>query len=313
VTAVGTVSNPPLSARGDAAVSFELEGRGQSAFDEKPQASHRPVSSGYFEAMGIPLLRGRSFGTQDETPTAAVGVINDVLARRLWPDEDPIGKRIRLDGHDDWLSIVGIAGNVRHDGLDSPPRPEVYVPYSQDPGRSFTVVLRTSRDPMALTASVKRSVGEVHPELPASRFQAMDATVSGSVAWPRLTTALLNLFAGVALVLAVVGVYATVSHSVVQRTREVGIRLALGAQRTDILTLIMKQELVPVAVGIALGLVASLFLTRVIESLLFGVSATDPRTLVIVLLLLTAAGVLACYVPARWAMRADPLQALRSE
>jgi putative ABC transport system permease protein len=313
VVAAGTISNPPLSARGDAAVGLELESRVQSAFDEKPQASYRPVSAGYFEAMGIPVLRGRSFGAQDQIAMPGVAVINDVLARRLWRDEDPIGKRIRPDGQDNWLSIIGITGNVHHDGLDTPPRPEVYVPYSQEPGRSFTMVLRTSRDPLTVAASVRRAVSDVHPELPVSRFQAMDATVSASVAWPRLTTVLLSVFAGLALLLAVVGVYATVSHSVAQRTREVGIRLALGAQGRDIFALIMKQELVPVAAGIGFGLIASLLLTRVIESLLFGVSARDPATLGIVLLLLAAAAVLACYVPARRAMRADPLVALRSD
>ncbi|MEX2049104.1 MAG: ABC transporter permease [Gemmatimonadota bacterium] len=313
VTAVGTVGIPPLSARGENAVDVEVEGRDLSAYDERPQVSLRPVSVGYMDAMDIPLRQGRSFTAQDDGAAPDVAIVNETMAALLWPDESAIGRRVLPANRDGWVEVVGIAGDVRHFGLDAPVRPEMHVPYAQEPGRSFTVVLRTTGEPLALAPTARRAVAEVHPDLPVSQVEAMDDAVAVSVAWPRLTATLLGLFAAVALALAMVGVYGMVSHAVFHRTREMGVRLALGAGRGEILRLILRQEMMPVAIGIGVGVLAALFLTRLLESLLFGVSPNDPATMGLVLLVLALVAALACVVPVARAMRVDPTVALRAE
>jgi putative ABC transport system permease protein len=313
VAAVGTVSIPPLSARGEAAVGVDVEGRTAAPLEERPQVSLRPVSPGYFEAMGIPLRRGRVLGAEDDGEGPGVVVVNEAMVRALWPGEDPIGRRLWADNQDEWLTVVGVVGDVRHFGLALPARPEMYVPYAQEPGRSFNVVLRTEGDPLTLAPAARRAVATVHPDLPVSLVEAMDEVVSASVAWPRLIATLLGCFAAVALTLAVIGVYGMMSHSVEHRRREVGVRLALGAGRLEILRLILVEELAPIGAGIGIGLGAALVLTRTIESLLFGVTPNDVVTFALVVLGLVLAAAVACVAPLVRATRVDPVAALRSE
>jgi putative ABC transport system permease protein len=313
VEAAGTVSIPPLSARGEAAVDVLVEGRPAPDTEESPQVSLRPVSVGYFDAMAIPLRAGRTLGAGDDGSGPGVAVINETMAGALWPGESPIGRRVWAGDQEDWLTVVGVVGDVRHFGLGLPARPEMFVPYAQEPGRSYNVVLRTSGDPLTLAAAARRTVAGVHADLPVSDLEAMDDTVSASVAWPRLTATLLGLFGAVALVLAVVGVYGMISHAVAHRTREVGVRLALGAGRLQILRLMLKDELAPIGVGIGVGLAAALVLTRSLESVLFGVTPNDPATLGLVVLVLALAAALACVVPLVRATRVDPMVALRAE
>jgi ABC-type antimicrobial peptide transport system permease subunit len=208
--------------------------------------------------------------------------------------------------------VVGVVGDVRQDGLGSQPKPEIYRPYAQEPGRSFTVVLRTVAEAESLAAAARETVRRVHPAVPVSNVQVMESVIAASMGRPRLTAAVLALFAILALLLAMVGVYGTVSHSVARRTREFGVRIALGAPRGDLRRLILREELLPLVVGLAAGLVASRALAHVMTSIVFGVSPTDPTTVAAAAALLLVAAVLACAVPAQRAATIDPLTALRS-
>jgi putative ABC transport system permease protein len=314
VEAAATVSLAPLSSRGEGSVGVEPEGSGPSARGENLQVSRRPVSTSYFRTMGIPLRGGRVFDDRDGLDAPSVAIINETMARRLWPGENAVNKRLKIDGEgDSWVLVVGVAGDVRQYGIDMAPMPEMYVPYLQNPGRGVTVMVRTATDPMSMAATVRAEIGRVHPDLPVSQIREMTAAVSASLARPRLNTYLLALFAGVALVLAAVGVYGMVSYSVAQRTREVGIRMALGAQPRDIFALMMKQGLLLISIGIGTGLGAAVLLTRLAASLLYEVSATDPATFLLVAVLLATVALVAGYVPARRATMVDPIVALRYE
>ncbi|HEY9284266.1 MAG TPA: ABC transporter permease [Pyrinomonadaceae bacterium] len=282
--------------------------------NQEPIIEMRTVSPDYFRAMGVRLLRGRTFDHSD-TPDAPPGiVINDAMARALWPGEDPIGKRVF--GRPAWVPVIGVVSDVRNRGLTRPSAPELYWDYRQGGGSmlgNVTLAVRSRLDPATLTAAARREVRAVDPGQPVFNVQTMQAVIDSTVSDRRLMMTLIGVLAAISLALAVVGIYGVMSYTVAQHTREIGIRVALGAQRADIYRLIVGKGLVLTAVGLALGLAASFGLTRFLESLLFEVKATDPLTFAGVALLLTSVALLACLFPARRATKVDPMVALRYE
>ena len=309
----------PLVMQGDS-IGVTIEGQpdpvpGQGKL---PVLMTRVVSPHYFGTMGIPVLRGRGFEEgRDREDSPCVVVIGEAVARRYWPDEDPLTKRIvpgRPQTPEDWCQVVGVVKDVRQTDLSAEPKPQMYLTYEQ--AGFFAprhLVVKTEGDPLALAGTVRKTVWEVDRDQPVSNVSTMEGVLSESIARQRFSTLLLGVFAGVALVLAAVGIYGVMSYSMAQRTREIGIRMALGAQKRDVLKLAVGQGLKLVAVGVGIGLAGALALTRVMSSLLFGVSATDPLTLVTISLVLVAVALLASYIPARRAAKVDPLVALRYE
>jgi putative ABC transport system permease protein len=311
VTAAGGINSLPMTGGGS---------NGTFLIDNNPAntgyAEYRGASQGYFAAMGIPLLRGRLFEQSDHADSLHVALISQSLAQKYWPDEDPIGKRIQfgnMDGDLRLLNIVGIVGDVRERGLDTDVRPTVYAYSFQRPQPSnYSIVVRANTDPAALIASMRGELESLSRDVPAS-FRTIEQIFSSSLNDRRFSLVLFSVFAGVALLLAITGIYGVMSYVVQQRTREIGIRMALGAKPKDVLKLVIKQGMKLAAGGVAIGAGASLALTRLIESLLFGVSATDPITFVGIAALLSAVALAACYIPARRATRVDPMVALRYE
>ncbi len=309
--------------------ALPLSGRsGRAAFavqdwtpEERARATNvhfRAVTSGYFRTMGIPLLSGRELEDRDSAAAPPVALINRNMAQRYWPDGNPLGKRVSFRAPEGpWYEIVGVVGNVQHEGLDAEVVQEIYLPYEQapfGPGQGTTVVIRGSGNEVsALAATLRKEVAAVDPDLPAFALRPMDEWLALSLSARRFQMLLLVLFAAVSLVLAAVGIYGVMAYSVSHRTPEFGIRMALGAQRTDVLRLVLRQGAGIAGIGLLGGLAASLALTRLMQSLLFRVEPTDPFTIVAVVGLLGAAILLATYVPARRATRTDPLVALRYE
>jgi predicted permease len=289
------------------------------------------VSPGYLRAMGIPLLRGRFISDTDIKGSAPVIVIDEMMAKSLFPQQDPIGQSIRIavpegfgPGLDGPIQIVGVVGHVKHFGLDSDAASkiqyQVYLPFMQLPDQiiplavsGMTMMVRTSVDPLSLASAVRHCVSESNGEQPVFDVQTMDQIVSDSVAGRRFSMLLLAVFAGLALLLATVGIYGVISYNSTQRTHEIGIRMALGAERADVLRLVVGQGLRLALIGIGAGLAAALGLTRLMSSMLYGVRPTDIVTFAAVSLLLAGVAVLASYVPARRATRVDPIVALRYE
>jgi putative ABC transport system permease protein len=315
VRSAGVVNALPIT--GGPSTEFIIEGRPVPRLGDEPGADIRVADPGYFPAMGIPLLAGRSFTEHDDARAARVVLINETLARKFWPNpnENPVGQRITMK---DWGppltgEIVGVVGDVKGDGLDAAVGPMLYWTYTQF-GQNFnTMVVRSDNDPLRLAAAVKSRIRSVDKDQTVSRIQTMDQILSDSVARRRLYVVLLGVFACVALLLAATGIYGVVSYSVTQRTREIGIRVALGAERVDVLQLIIAQATKLAIAGELLGFLVALGLTRLMASLLFGISAADPLTFAGVGILLTAVALAACYIPARRAMRVDPMVALRYE
>jgi len=312
VEAAGMISELPLSGQPND-MYFHVAGRPPPTASETVTADYRRVNHDYFRAMRIPLLRGRGFREQEVTGDAKVIVINEALARNFFPDEDPLGRRLVINfGVPEEFEIVGVARDVRHSSLEGEVYQMMYVPTLRF-GRTNLVVRTTSSDPLALATAVRGAVAAVDRDQPVSAVRTMEEVVSGSVAQQRFRTLLLAAFAGVALLLAGVGIYGVIAYSVTHRTHEIGIRMALGAGAFDILKLVVGQGMALALAGVAVGLLASLALTRVLSSLLFGVTATDTVTFAAVSLLLVAVSLLACYVPARRATKVDPMVALRYE
>lgn len=312
VEAAGVINNLPLSGV-DINGGFEVEGEP----DREGYAGFRIVSPGYFSALSIPLIRGRLFNAQDNESGMPVALISQRAANRVWPGEDPVGKRIRsgMDKRGEvWTTIIGIVGDVRHRGLDARESADLYVPYAQRPGRArdMTVVARASGDPARLISALREQAQSLDRNLPVS-FAPMPQVFARSVADRRYSMLLLGVFAGVALLLSLMGIYGVMSYLVTERTREIGIRLALGAPRAHIMRLILSQGMLLACAGVGIGLAAASALTRVMASLLFGVSATDPATFAAIALLLVFTALLACYIPARRATKVDPMEALRYE
>jgi predicted permease len=280
-------------------------------------AEFRVASEGYFAAMRIPLLRGRFFSEADVADAPQVAVVNQALVRRYWPNENPIGKQLQFGGMDGdlrLLHVVGVAADVRDDALDAQPRPMVYVDYRQRPGQAaeFSIVLRGRGDPANWIATMRGTARAIDPEMPTD-FQTLEELVASSLDDRRFTMVIFAVFAGAALFLAMVGLYGTMAYVTSQRTREIGIRLALGAQRAEMIGLILRQSFALVFVGAIVGVLGALAGTRLLNALLYGVSATDLLTYLAIILLLAIAAFIASFVPAQRASRVDPIFALRYE
>jgi putative ABC transport system permease protein len=275
------------------------------------------VSPGYFAALGIPLLRGRSFDPRDAQQAPGVVVVSETLAKRYWPGEDALGRRISFGSNDKgepyWMTVIGVAADVRQKGLHMQPRAESYVSYAQWPSRYTTLVVRSGLEPAGLEASVRREVLAVDHDIPVYDVRTMRQVFDGSLDSRRFNMALLVLFAVLAVLLAAVGLYGVMAYTVTQRTHEIGVRVALGARRWDVLRLVVGQGMGLALLGVMAGLMGATVLTRVLSSLLVGVPAPSPWTFALTALLLTAVALLACYVPARRAARVDPMVALRYE
>jgi putative ABC transport system permease protein len=285
-----------------------------------PSSDFLRVSADYFETMGIRLLQGRWFTSADTAESAPVVVINETLARRIWPNENPIGKRIKQGLPDDqegeskpWREVIGVVNDVRMNGVDQATTLQTYLPYAQLPNQSLGLVVRAKRNPAALANAIEQAIHGIDKDLPVFRILTMDQLLGNSLAQRRLTLTLLASLAALALLLAAVGIYGVLAYAVRQRTHELGLRMALGAQARDVLTLILAQGLKLTLIGIGLGLMAALALTRWMESLLFDVRPTDVLTFAVIALLLAAVALLACWMPARRATKVDPLIALRCE
>jgi putative ABC transport system permease protein len=291
---------------------FRIEGRPPQPAGQGFNANTNLATPGYFQTMNIPFIEGRDFDDRDASKAPETAIINQEMARRYWPDEDPIGKRLAV-GDGPWRTVVGVVGDVKQAGLDIETRPEMFWPYYQLPVGFATFVVRTNGDPAAMTSGVRRAMQEIDKELPLYDIKPVSEVISESVAPHRLNMLLLGIFAGLALVLAAVGLYGVVSYSVSQRTREIGIRVALGASHKSVLALVVGQGVVLTLIGVAIGVGASFFLTKFMSSLLFGVSATDPITFAAISLLLIGVSTVASVIPARRAMMVDPMVALRYE
>jgi len=311
VTSAGAVVGLPLSGP-IASRYFSVEGRPPTRPGEGSNAQFNVAAPGYFETVGIPLLRGRVLGGRDIIGQPEVVVINEALARKFFPDEDPLGKRIQI-GDQPWHTIIGIVGNVRQTGLHMEPAPEFYQSLLQNPLPFMALTVRTARDPKTLAADLRSVVRGIDRDQPLFDVKTMEEVVSGSMASRRLTMVLLGSFAVLAILLAAIGIYGVISYMVAQRTHEIGIRMALGAQSRDVMRLIVGHGLTLAVIGIAIGVVASLALTRLLSTLLFGVSANDPSTFLAVSLLLAAVAFIAGYIPGRRATKVDPIVALRFE
>jgi putative ABC transport system permease protein len=312
VEAAGMISELPLSGQPND-MYFSVAGRPPAAGDAKVTADYRRVNHDYFRALRIPMLRGRGFTEQEVTGDAKVIVINETLAREFFPDEDPLGQHLVINfGKAEEYEIVGVVGDVRHRSLEGEVYQMMYVPTLRVGGTNL-VVRTSSSDPLALASAVRGEVAAIDRDQPVSSVRTMEEVVSGSVAQQRFRTLLLAAFAGVALLLAGVGIYGVIAYSVTHRTHEIGIRMALGAEAADILRMVVGQGMALALAGVAVGLLAALALTRVLSSLLFGVAATDMATFAAVSLLIVAVALLACLLPARRATKVDPMIALRYE
>jgi predicted permease len=317
VTAAGAVSSLPLSQM-MAWGPITVEGRVPPAGEQFVNVDQRMVSGDYFRAMQIPLVAGRLFTEQDTRANPRVVVVDELMARELWPGQDPLGKRIRTGGMDanpnaPWLTVVGTVGRIKQDALDSESRMAVYFPHLQVPVRAMNVVVRADVDPSRLTAAVRKEIRELDADLPIYNVRTMADRVAESLARRRFAMLLLTLFAALALGLAAVGVYGVIAYLVNQGARELGIRLALGATPRAILMLIVRHGLVVAALGVSVGLAGAFVLTRFMQSLLFGVNARDPLTFGSIAGLLTLVALAASAIPARKAARIDPMVSLRVE
>ena len=316
VEIVGSAGGVPFSGW-DLQASFHVDGRPAAKQGEELVAHYQSVSPGYFRAIGVPLVRGRMLASADRDSSVRVAVINEALARREFPGQDPVGRRLKVgdaDSRDPWYTIVGVVGDFRHYRLPRPMGPAVYFPLLARPSYSQTLVIRTGlADPASIEGVVRAAIRALDPDVPAYQVQTFERMVSRSLWQPRLHGQVLGTFAALALLLAVVGVYGVISYAVAERAREFGVRMALGASRRQVMALVVRQGARLAALGAGIGLAAALALSRVVEALLHDVTATDPATFVAVPLGLAAVAVLASCVPALRATRVDPAVAIRGE
>ncbi len=316
VVAAGFTTWVPLTNRGGS-TGFTIDGQPPPAPGEFNDANLRVISKDYIRAMSMTLKAGRHFAGDERRNSPLVLLVNETMARHFWPGENPLGRRIKLGGYASdypWITIVGIVGDVHQMGLNVPPRAEMYVPYSQyeyfAPGY---LAVKTTGDPLHLAATVRDQICAVDKDQPVADVRPMQAIVDEELAPRQLQATILGAFSGLALILASLGIYAVLSYAVAQRTQEIGVRIALGAQRGNVLRMVIGQGLALTLTGVAIGLGGALVLTRVFTNLLYGVSASDPATFVAVGVLLSGVALLACYIPARRATRVDPMVALRYE
>jgi putative ABC transport system permease protein len=274
------------------------------------------VTPDYFRTMGIPLLAGRDFNDADAKDSPNVTIIDERLAREYWPNESPLGKRVRFGPPEDnepWHTIVGVVGTVRHQRMQEDTRKSVYLPQAKIPIGGMALVLRTTSNPQELAGALRREVAQLDPDLPVSEVATMEEVVAESIWQPRLYATLFAAFAGGALLLALIGIYGVMAFLVQTRTHEIGVRMALGATARDVFKLIVGRGMKLTLVGVLIGVGGAIALTRLMHSLLFHTSATDPVTFILISVVLSVAAFLACYLPARRAARVDPLIALRYE
>ena len=306
------VQTPPI--RESFTLSVAVQGQPPARPGEGPSANHRVISPGYFKALGIPVVRGRVFNQHDTEKSPMVAVVDQAFVDRHFPNENPIGRGIGIgNGSDGFYRIVGVVGDVHYSGLDTTPAPSMYVPYKQDPYSGMWLVVRTIGDPAQYASLVRQSVREIDGSLPAYSIMPLEEIVSESIAQRRFPMLLLVLFALVALFLAAVGLYGVVAYAVSQRTQEIGVRMAVGASRGDVLRMVLVDGMKLALVGVALGLGAAIALAGYLASLLFSVTPFDPASYLVTAAILLAVAAFACYVPARRAMSVDPLVALRAE
>jgi putative ABC transport system permease protein len=280
----------------------------------RPRANIASISPDSLRAMGIPLIRGRHFTARARAPAPPPIIVTATPARRYWPGEDAIGRRVRFDESEDtWLTVVGIAADSRNRGLAEEPEPLMYIPFHSFTLPFMSLILRSDGGTAAVASAVRAEVHRIDPELPVDRVQPLSTILSESVAEPRFRTLLLGVFALTALALAAIGVYGLISYSVANRTREIGIRRALGAQPSQVIAPIVREGLTLAAIGIVIGLVGAYAATKTISAFLFGVEATDPLTFAAVAALLLLVAFLASYIPSRRALRVDALSALRTQ
>jgi putative ABC transport system permease protein len=291
-----------------------------AASESAPVAELSSISPAFLDVLRTPLIQGRGFSEADQSKTQPVAMVNETLARKFWTNGDAVGEHIRIGGprRQDgtpvpWMTIVGVAGDLKSNGLDSATAPRIFVPISQQPSYDAVVYLRSSADPGALGDLVRSEVQSVDPSVPVFGVRTMDALMTDYLAQRRFALELLGTFAGVALLLASIGIYGVMAYTFSRRINEIGIRMAMGAQRHDILKIAVGEGLLIVVFGLAAGLLGSLVLTRFLQTMLFNVKPGDPATFLAISLLLALVTLLACFVPARRASRVDPLIALRHE
>lgn len=313
VQAVGTSYSLPMSSVALAWGPITIEGYVPKNSADFIMSNERFVSPGYFAAMGVPLVRGRLFDERDVKGAQEAVIVNENLAQRFWPNEDAIGKRLERGDKEPWRTVVGVVRDTKEFSVDNEPPISIYHPHEQFPIGTMFVVVRTASDPGQMSSAVSREIHALDPELPAFEFKTMEQRLAVSLAPRRFSTFLLGVFAITALLLAAIGIYGVLDYSVSQRTQEIGIRMALGAQPGKIALMVVRQSLVLVIAGTVIGLMGAIALTRVMSSLLYGVSATDLRTFAVPPLVLGGIALVASYLPARRAARVDPTIALRTE
>ena len=316
VESAGLSEVVPLGGAGESTVIRLSDWPAPRSRKELPFANYTILSPGYLGAVGTPVVRGRDFLESDTADSMPVAIVNEALARKYWPGQDALGKPISVPINKYDMTIVGIVADVKHLSVREEPAPEMFVPYTQKPWPSMLtmhVALRTRTDPASMTASARAAIQSVDPDLPLARVATLASIVDEAVAPPRFSMLLVSAFGALALVLACIGLYGAVSYAVVERTQEIGIRLALGARRANVYWLVLGKGVQVTALGLAIGLALAFGALRTISGFLYGVEATDPATFAVVSGALFAASLLACFVPARRAARVDPMVALRHE
>jgi predicted permease len=310
VTAAGAAVTLPIGGD-DFGTSYLVEGKPVPTAGQKPRAGYQIVMPGYFGAMGIPLRAGRDFQASDDRQSLPVAIVNETLARREWPGQDAVGRRIRFDDSGAWMTIVGVVGDIRHLGPSVPPRPELYQSVTQRSFPFVAVVVRTAGDPYVALPSLRRAVAELDPDLPLAHARTMDDHIAHALSRPKFLSALVTGFGATAVVLAIIGIYGMMSWSVSQRRKELAVRMALGARGDSLMQLVLRKALVLTLIGIGVGLITARVATGALTGLLFGVEATDLATLSITVIVIIVVALAASYVPARRALRVSPVDVLR--